>query len=208
MILGVSATGEWVNQGGFYKLVDGTRWEARTREHAYAHLWPTDMTFWTAPFDPAVGPTGTPTGMPAHACSQGSTSPDRVVFIAFEAIADAAYHTQMAWQMNFEQVVTAIQSHYPGVKRIELMTMVRGPGTTGPGTSCGTDEDIIQPYIDSAITAVAMNHAQLVVAAPKIYVGACNWFDGTGPHFCANGACAGKPDLVAKLIADYYKAHP
>jgi hypothetical protein len=147
--------------------------------------------------------------------------PDRVIFIAYTDPTDPTYQSEQAWENVLNQDVATIQMKYPSVRRIELMTMIRGPmsqgGMTYPGGfNCDTDlmEDVVQPYVDDAIQAVAGQNPSLVVAAPKFYVGDCSWWctdgSGTGPHFVCNGAanCTdGQPDVAAKMIADYYNTH-
>jgi hypothetical protein len=213
LLLGLSSTGEWVNQGGFLTLVDGTRWEAITKEHEYVQLFadPTD-TIWTQHFDPPDA------GVP-HSCAANSTTPDRVIVVVFATNTDTTYNdfadptdptVQAAWVTILGSVVTTVQSKYTSVKRIELMTMIRGPGTSGPGTDCmpaatTTHEDIVEPWVDNAIAIVAQNNPSLVFAAQKFYVGDCSWFaTNGGPHFLPGG----RPDLVAQMVAAYYTLHP
>ncbi len=210
----MSASGEWIDQGGFFGLVSGAQWEAITKFHEYVELWPTDTSVWMQAYNPA-GPSPQPGGM-AHACAQNASSPDRVLLIAYTDPTNAAYHTQTAWEGALEQDVAAIQMHFPSVSRIELLTMVRGPmmqgGQTYPGGyNCdpSLEEDIVQPYVDMAIAAEATKHPGLVTVAPKFYVGDCTWWasakaGGTsrGPHFIPDGM----PALMAQKFADYYQS--
>ena len=113
------------------------------------------------------------------------------------------------WESILTTGVATIRGKYPSVKRLEIMSMVRGPGTSGPGTECQpaattNHEDVVEPWIDNAIAAVAKAQPTLVFAAPKFYVGNCSWFANGGPHFI-NG---GSPNLVAQMIAAYYNQHP
>jgi hypothetical protein len=217
LILGVSASGEWINQGGFFSLVDGTKWEAITKAHEYVELWanPTDPV-WTQQFDP---PPPSPASM-SHACAMNSKSPDRVIFIAYTDPTNAMYQSEAGWETVLKQDVATIKMKYPGVQKIELLTMIRGPMTQGGMTYPGgyncdpaLKEDIVAPYTDQAIAAVAMQDP-VVAVGPKFYVGDCTWWctngSGTGPHFiCQKMPCTpGKPDLAAKMIADYYNMHP
>jgi hypothetical protein len=219
LILGVSATGEWINQGGFFAAVaDGTRWEAITKVHEYVQLWadPNDPA-WSQQFDP---PPPSPASA-SHSCAQQATAPDRVILIGYTDPTDPTYQSEGAWENVLNQVVATIRMKYASVQRIELMTMIRGPmsqgGMTYPGgVNCNPDsmEDIVQPYVDQAIDAVATQNPSLVVAAPKFYVGDCSWWctsgSGTGPHFLCSGAAGctdGRPDLAAQMIADYYDSH-
>jgi hypothetical protein len=217
LILAVSASGEWVNQGGYFNLVDGTRWEAITKAHEYVELWadPNDAV-WTQQFDP---PPPSPASA-SHTCAQNSKSPDRVIFVAYTDPTNKTYQSESGWETVLKQDVATIKMKYPSVQRIEILTMIRGPmtqnGMTYPGGyNCDPAimEDIVQPYTDQAIAAVAMQDPTVAVG-PMFYVGDCSWWctngSGTGPHFiCSKTPCTpGKPDLAAKMIADYYNAHP
>jgi hypothetical protein len=211
LILGVSATGEWIDEGGFFDLVDGTRFEARTKAHEFIETWPSDTMVWAQPFNPA-GPAPQPGG-PPHACAESASAPDRVLLVAYTDPKNTTYQGQPGWETALEQDIAAIRAQYPSTTRIELLTMVRGPlmqgGTTYPGGyNCdkALEEDIVAPYVDQAIAAEATKHPALVFAGPKFYVGDCSWWTpsgaGRGPHFVPQG----QPALEAEKIADYYRA--
>ena len=237
LIVGFASSREWIDQGtnlgGFLTLMDGagpSRWEAITLEHNYLEYAsgevpdPLRAPVWNTNFDPGHDiNTGVPNGMISHTCAQSATLPDRVIFVAFAPTTDTRWNNfpnptdpivRANWVTSLEKVVSNIQTHYSGdagsgigVKRIELMTMIRGPGTFGPGMDCNngvTDhEDVVMQWVDDAIAIVAQNHPWLVFSAPKFYVGACNWFAGPGPHFVPGGM----PMAVAEMVANYYKAH-
>jgi hypothetical protein len=217
LIFGVEVTGEWINGGGLFSLLDGTKWESITRWHEYTETFVTDNTIYMQKFDPATMPMDwtKPSGMPEHMCAQNAMAPDRVFGFAYADTTVAMYSNwanpadptvRTTWVSMLEALVKQIQMHYPSVKRIELLTMVRGPGTTGPGMNCGADsmEGVVGPWVDDAIATVSQNHPGLVVPALKMYVGACNWFRGSkGPYFVMGGM----PAKVAQLFADYYKTH-
>ena len=209
LILGVSASGEWIDQGGFFDLVDGTRFEARTKAHEFIETWPGDTMVWTQPFNPG-GPAPQPGGTP-HACAEHASAPDRVLLVAYTDPHNTTYQSQMGWETALEQDVAAIRTRYPSTGRIELLTMVRGPllhgGMTYPGGyNCdpALEEDIVAPYVDQAIAAEATKHPGVVFAGPRFYVGDCSWWTpngaGRGPHFVPDG----QPALEAQKIADYY----
>jgi hypothetical protein len=211
LVLGVSATGEWIDQGGFLDLVDGARFEARTKTHAFVELWPGDTMVWTQPFNPG-GPAPQPGGAP-RACAEHPDAPDRVLFVAYTDPHNPTYQSQSGWETALEQDIATLQAKYPSVTRIELLTMVRGPlmkgGMTYPGGfNCdpSLEEDIVAPHVDQAIAAEAARHPGLVFAGPKFYVGDCSWWTpsgaGRGPHFVPDG----QPALEAQKIADYYGA--
>ena len=78
-------------------------------------------------------------------CTQGSKAPDRIIWVIFEPTTLTQYNdyanvndpTVIAnWVTAIKAGLVTIQAKYPSVKRIEVMTMIRGPGTTGPGTDC------------------------------------------------------------------------
>jgi hypothetical protein len=213
LIFGVEVTGEWINGGGLFSLLDGTKWESITRWHEYTEVFNTDNTIYTQKFDPATMPMNwmAPSGMPEHTCAQNAMAPDRVFGFAYADTTVPMYSNwakpsdpvvRMTWVSMLETLVKQIQMHYPSVKRIELLTMVRGPG----GMNCGADsmEGVVGPWVDDAIATVSQNHPGLVVPALKMFVGACNWFrNSKGPYFTMGGM----PQMVAQLFANYYKTH-
>jgi hypothetical protein len=211
LFMGVSATQEWIVGGGFDTLVDGTKWESICKANEYIFKWPMDPAVWTQPFDGG------------HACAKNSTSPDRVVFTAYTGTNTAMFNdfampndpmVVANWVTALENVVMAIQMHYPMVKRIEFTGMIRGPSPNGgTGTDCDktatltgksadAHEDIVMPWIDAAIATVSQHHPGLVVAAPKFYIGDCTWYAGVGAHYAGGG----KPAMVAQVVANWYKS--
>jgi hypothetical protein len=177
-------------------------------EHEYLTLYANaNDPIWTDPFDPNPG---TP-----HPCAQDSKAPDRIIWIVFEPSNLTEYNdytnlndpTVVAnWVTALKAGLTTLVAKYPAVKRIEIMTFPRGPGDAGPGTDCEpaatTDhEDVVEPWVDNAIAEVAADQPTLVFAAPKFYVGNCDWFANGGPHFLDGG----QPGLVAQMFAAYYK---
>jgi hypothetical protein len=82
------------------------------------------------------------------------------------------------------------------------MTMLRAPNNT-MGTGCTSTEDVVQPFIDTAIQTVVANHPKLVRAAPKFYAPSCDVFTGGGPHFTDAGKTT-----IAKVYGDSYSKEP
>ncbi len=167
-VLGVSVTGDWFS-AGFEKGIDDDRWQARFRTHAFVELW--------------ADPKSDLWDLPAHSpCSRRSADPDRVIFTAV----NWEYKTRDEWIATLEALITTLRAKRPGARRIELMTMLRGPGNR----SCGSDETVVAPYIDEAIAVIAAHHPALVTAAPKVELASCDPFLNGGPHFTEAGMAA------------------
>jgi len=164
-IMGVSVTGDWFG-AGFEDGIDGGRWQSLWRQHAFLDLWadPQSDLWAMAPQSP---------------CAQRSTNPDRVIFTGVQW----EFKTRQAWQEGFAAVVANIRKKYPGVKRIDLLTMLRGPGNR----TCGSEMTVVAAYVDEAVAAVAASLPGLVVAGPKVEVESCEVFTKGGPHFTDPG---------------------
>jgi hypothetical protein len=177
-LLGVSVTGDWFG-AGFEKLVDDGRWQARTRTHAFIELWgnPGDP-IWAVPL--------------ASPCAKSSTAPDRVVFTGV----NWQFKTVEEWTAALTKAVDTIKAKYPAVKRIELLTMLRGPGNK----SCGNDQmTVVAPVVDEAVAKVVAAHPKLVTPGPKLEAPSCAVFTKGGPHYTPEGMQA-----VAKVYGAYY----
>jgi hypothetical protein len=188
-------TGEWYNEGFEEGGVDPAKWQLKNQHYAYVHEWiDPNSEFWNAPV--------------SSNCAEGSDNPDRVIFTS----ANWEYTTQQEWETSLEAVVATIQGKYPGVRLIELATMVRCPGNMqcnpnasiepGANYSAAIQDCQVTDYHDAAIAAVAANHPGLVIAAPKFESPACrDPVDGAhlGPE---------NNQVVAQEIAEYYAAHP
>jgi hypothetical protein len=192
LVFGVSPTGQWFDSG-FLNLVDGTRWESIWVAHHYTNFWadPQDSA-WAMAFDPYPGP--------AHACAQSSTAPDRILFVAV----NWQYTTAAQWEADLTKIVQNLQSKYPSVRRIELMTLTRAPGNKLCSAS-GSTETIIPAWTDIAIAAMVTQYPGLVVQAPQFEVPACSDFlnNGAMPQYTTAGAVD-----VARAMGAYYAAHP
>ncbi|HVZ88233.1 MAG TPA: hypothetical protein VHG72_14775, partial [Polyangia bacterium] len=193
LVIGNSTTQQWF-EGGFltYPGIDPTRWEMFFVAHHYIDAWadPTDSA-WTTALD--MG----------HACAHGATTPDRVIFIVTYA---PPYPAESTYETDTTSIVRNIQTKYPGVERIELMTLVRSPGNVA--TACSTaanNEQSIPAAEDQGIAAVAANptFAGVVVASPPFYVPTCADFVTDKPQYTTAGATD-----VAKVYGAYYAAHP
>jgi hypothetical protein len=177
-IIGVSVTGDWFG-AGFEKLVEDGRFQARTRKHGFVEFWgnPKDP-IWSEPI--------------ASPCAKSSAAPDRVVFTGV----NWQYKTTDEWTAALTKAVQVIQGRYPAVRRIELLTMLRGPGNK----SCGNDQEtVVAPVVDEAVAKVVAAYPKLVVPAPRFEAPSCAVFTKGGPHFTPEGMAA-----VAKVYGAHY----
>jgi hypothetical protein len=176
-LIGVSTTGDWFG-AGFEQGLDGNRWQARTRTHAFVEQWGDSRDpLWSVPV--------------ASPCARNAEAPDRVLFtgVSWEL------KTVEQWTAALEKVVQVLRGRDPGLRRIELLTMLRAPGNR----SCGDDKSVVAPAIDQAVARVAAAHPGLVRAAPRFEAPSCAVFTKGGPHFTEAGMKA-----VAKLYAAHY----
>ena len=120
-VMGVSVTGDWFG-AGFEDGIDGGRWQALWRSHAFVDLWA----------DPASDLWAM---KPQSPCAQRSDNPDRVIFTGV----NWEYKTREAWQEKLAAVVETIRTKYPGVRRIDLLTMLRGPDNR----TCGSEMTVV-----------------------------------------------------------------
>jgi hypothetical protein len=175
-IIGVSVTGDWFS-AGFEKGLDGSRWQARWRQHAFVDQWADVASdLWTM--------------NPQSPCANGAADPDHVIFTGVQW----EWKTREAWEAGLRAVVARIREKHPGVKRIDLLTMLRGPGNR----SCGSDMTVVPAYVDEAVAAVVARAPGMVFAGPRVEVESCDVFTKGGPHFTDEGMGA-----VARL---YQKA--
>ena len=100
-VIGVSVTGDWFG-AGFEDGIDGSRWQALWRSHAFVESWadPTSD-LWTM--------------KPQSPCAQRSDNPDRVIFTGV----NWEYKTREAWQEKLAAVVETIRTKYTGARRID-----------------------------------------------------------------------------------------
>ena len=87
---------------------------------------------------------------------------------------------------------------YSALKRIDLMTVIRGPGNQLCATPPAANETIsLPPELDAALAAVAAKHPGLVFVVPKFEAPNCAAFRRR-PHLTIPGNTT-----VAKAIAAY-----
>jgi hypothetical protein len=174
-IMGVSVTGDWFG-AGFEHGIDGSRWQALWRSHAFVDLWADRASdLWSM--------------QPQSPCAQRADNPDRVIFTGV----NWEYKTREAWEEKLSAVALAIRNRYPGVRRIDLLTMLRGPDNR----TCGSPMTVVEPYVDEAIAAVVARFSGLVFAGPKVVAESCDVFTKGGPHFTDPGMAA-----VARLYRE------
>jgi hypothetical protein len=193
LVIGNSTTQQWFD-GGFltHAGIDPMHWELFWVAHHYIDSWsdPNDSG-WSTAFDMS------------HACANDATMPDRVIFIVTYS---PPYPPEATYETDTTKIVNNIKAKYAGVKRIEIMTLVRSPGNVE--TACSSkanNEQSIPPAEDQGISAVAANptFAGLVFASPPFYVTGCSDFLTDEPQYTTAGATN-----IANVYGAYYAAHP
>ncbi len=195
MIFGLFTTSQWfngTNPGGASKTflqdgVDATRWEAKMQKYSYAEKWADPKSdLW----DLAV----------QNPCAASSTTPDRAMFVGFSP----STKDQPGWEKLLNSVIMNIQTKYPSVKEIEILTMGRAPNNMLCSNNNDTDT-IIAPYEDAAFQAVADASNGLVHVGPKYYVPDCenSYIFANDTDYTTSAA-----NYIATEVATYYVAHP
>jgi hypothetical protein len=175
-VMGVSVTGDWFGNG-FESGVDGAKWQAQTRKHAFVDLWADPRNeIWSEPV--------------VSRCARGADAPDRIIFTGV----NWEFKTADQWTEALTRVVEALKTRYPKVRRIELATMLRAPGNK----SCGNPMTVVAPIVDEAVARVVTANGPLVTAAPRLEAPSCAVFTKGGPHFT---------DAGMKEVAKVYAAH-
>jgi hypothetical protein len=176
-MMGVSVTGDWFT-AGFEKGVDDKRFQAMTRSHAFIELWGDPKNeIWSVP---VVSP-----------CAERSNNPDRIVFTTV----NWQFKTTEEWVAAMTKVVDVLKAKYSGLRRIELLTMLRAPGNK----TCGNAMSVVAPEVDAAIAKVVAAYPGLVTPGPKIETPTCGVFVKGGPHYSPEGMAE-----VGKLYAAHY----
>jgi hypothetical protein len=181
-VMGLTLTRQWY-EAGFEKGVTDAGWQLKAAQSAYVDEWAkADSPFWATPL---ISP-----------CQTGSSAPDHVVFVVLSWTIMA----QEAWEVAIRGAVTNIQSKYAGVRRIDLMTIIRGPANAACGDpNVYAESTHIPAALDAALAAVAASSPNLVHVAPQFAVDVCSDFQGTGPHLTD----AGNTKLAAKIAASF-----
>lgn len=186
-VTAMTLTREWF-EAGFEldrSLVDG-RWQLKAREHGYITEWANPSSdFWNEP--------------PESPCTAGSPNPDHVVLTVL-SWNPACCTTQPEWEAKIDAAIANLQAKYSALKRIDLMTVIRGPGNMlCPTPPVANETIVIPPELDAALAASAAKLPQLVFVAPKFEAADCAAFNGGGPHLTTAGNTA-----VAKVVAAYF----
>ncbi len=181
-VTGGKLTYEWF-AAGFENVVDNKRWQAKWREDAYVEEWADPQSsFWTAQI--------------SSACANNTATPDRVVFgtVSFK------YKTQTEWRQGITQAVNTIKAKYPGLKRMDLVTQIRGPNNMLCPTAPTAGETIaVPPEQDAAMGEVAAAFPGFVFVGPRVQAHSCSEFVGGGPHLTTAGNMAN-----VQPFADYF----
>jgi hypothetical protein len=181
-LTGGKLTMEWF-AAGFENVVDNARWQVKWREDAYVEEWANaQSSFWTAQVD--------------SACASNTNAPDRLVFgaVSFK------YKTQAEWRTGITQAVNNFKARWPSVRRIDLVTQIRGPNNMNCPTPPTAGETIaVPPEQDAALADVAAAFPGFVFVGPEVEAHSCSEFQGGGPHLTTAGNTANMP-----VLANYF----
>jgi len=182
-LTGGKLTEEWFI-AGFETTVDNSRWQVKWREDAYVEVWAdANSSFWTAQID--------------SACAKGSSTPDRLVFgaVSFK------YKTQAEWRTGITQAVNNFKAKWPSLRRVDLVTQIRGPQNMLCPTAPIAGETIaVPPEQDAAMAEVAAALPGFVFVGPKVLAHSCSEFQGGGPHLTAAGNQANVPGFSSYFV--------
>jgi len=186
-VIAMTLTREWY-QAGFEQApgILDDRWQLKARQSGYITEWSNpNSAFWN---EAAQSP-----------CASGSATPDHVV-ITVLSWTPPCCTTQAQWEAQISAAVTTMKAKYAGLKRVDLMTVIRGPGNKSCPLPAAAGETVsMPPELDGAFAAVAAKSSGLVFVAPKFEAPSCEAFRGGGPHLTAAGNAA-----VAKAIGTHF----
>jgi hypothetical protein len=204
-LIGLYSTGEWWD-GGFYDDLGDlkTGWQGRFSHYGYTYEYAKPDSYAWSPT--SVG--GVNNVRLTAPCARNADSPDRIVYQAWSW----ELTSEKAWVNSLEATLATIRAKFPRVKRIDIMTIIRGPmnGWCHPDKPLlgpNTDHDAkkqdfnVPGYVDSALAKVAASHPNLVSVTPRFEAVSCPAkIDGIHLHE-QNGP-------AAAFIAEYYKGMP
>ncbi|HEX3694068.1 MAG TPA: hypothetical protein VH374_01665 [Polyangia bacterium] len=180
LILGTGQSLQWFN-GGFETAVGSAKWEIKATDNTYTEAWavPTSA-FWNVQVQ--------------SPCTSNATTPDRVLFIVYSKTLTA----EADWETQINKVMANIKTKFPSVKKIDLLTMVRGPDDKMCGTAVAT---VVSPAQDQAMKSVADASAGMITVGPQYFAPTCGAFSDQGnTNLTSAGAAA-----VGQMLAATYK---
>lgn len=186
-VTAMTLTREWY-EAGFEQSpgIDNDRWQMKARQSGYITEWSNpDSPFWNHPVQ--------------SPCASGSESPDHVVLTVLSWRPECCT-TQAQWEAQVTKAVATLKSKYAGLKRVDLMTVVRSPGNkTCPAPPAKGEYVAMPPELDGGLAAVAARFPGLVFVGPKVEASSCDAFQGGGPHLTKSGNAE-----VARKIAEHF----
>ncbi len=168
---------------GLESMLDDSRWQLKWQDGGFVDAWAEpESAFWDAAIE--------------SPCASGTASPDRVVFMIFSW----SIHEQDEWRSNIMQAVESFKSKYPGLRRLDFMTQIRGPNNGLCPTQPTPGETIVvSPELQAAMMEVAAEYPGLVFLAPGWEARSCDDMRGGGPHLTAQGNAAAAQAAAAFL---------
>jgi hypothetical protein len=183
----MTLTREWF-EAGFEQNpgIANDRWQLKARQSGYITEWSNpNSDFWNHPVQ--------------SPCANGSASPDHVVLTVL-SWRPACCTTQAQWEAQISSAVNNFKAKYTGLKRVDLMTVIRGPNNKECPLPAVAGETVsMPPELDAAFAGVAAKFPNLVYVGPKIEAPSCEAFQGGGPHLTRAGNTE-----VAKAIAAHF----
>ncbi len=160
------------------------RWQLKAREHGYITEWANPTSdFWNETIE--------------SPCTSGSTNPDHVVLTV---LSWTCCTTQAEWETQIDAAITNLMARYSALKRIDLMTITRGPGNMAcPMAPNVGQTDVVPPELDAALAATATKMPSFAFVAPKFEAPSCSIYTGGGPDVTPAGSAT-----MAKMIAAYF----
>lgn len=99
--------------------------------------------------------------------------------------------------------VMNLVAKYSALKRVDLMTVIRGPGNMlCPMAPAANETIVMPPELDAALASTATKFPGLVHVAPKFEAASCSAFNGGGPHLSTAGNTAVAKDIAAAFSND------
>ena len=183
--IGPNVTGEWF-AAGFETLAPNDKWQVKAPHHAFVEDWANpNHAVWKEVCE------GTYSDCQTRSKCAGGKAPDRIVFVT--QTGNYLGTSQKGWETLIASAIPTIKLKFPGVKNIELMTFVRGPGNK----DCG-NETSVSPNLDKAQKALADASNGLITVSPRFEVTTCSHF-GSAPHLTGDGNKA-----VAQTMGKHY----